>query len=878
MIKNNNLIFKIFIFSLLTIVFLYSIFLFVLPFVLSSKFFVNNINTIIFHTIGINVKSEKFDFVSHPNLDFDLNFDELKVYVKNTEVLKLKNGYLKYDIKKLSFEKIGIDYLYIDEKAIKKVFNKNSSSKSFNFNLDKLPITNIKKAEIWIDNDGINSIFISLSDINLVKKQNAIVCTFEGEIISDLFRNLVNIGKQGYIFIKDNSVYAKNIQILIGVSKLYIDGKIIDSDKNNDFSVNGKDIPICDIKTSLLYFQKLKDSSKKFIENFYDFSGYMDVDIKVKEKGIFGKCIAKKLAAKTVLFDVPIFFKKVDFIFDKDSLQAAEAGILGGEKVYTSFKLSNIAKKNQEVVGNVYANLTNKSVSKYIPYLSLQGYAATSVDYSVKNKKINVNYLLKLKKDSDLHYKNAYLGLIDKNRRLFVKTLKENNTLKILHYDYSFQEGSDISNIILGDGLFIKRNGHLVPSYLTCKTNGFAPVSVTGSFGRYISGGFFNGNLKYDFEKDILTGIFILKDSLYKDFYIEKANVIAESAKMKIVANGEYLNSVFEANLEAENNFINKIHVYNMELFLDKYIFKRGDKHGKINKNHNSIKIPTPPEKLDLDIDNWVIRLNKIKRKKLELNNIIIEGSLKDNIFSFAIPQINFAKGIINANGIYNVKEKTSDVIFTAKNIDSNTVADVIFDLPNQIEGTANATLHAETKDSFDKVKAYATFSLIEGYLPKIGSTEFIIKKSNKFRRPLKFRLSDIINIDMKNMKALSSNLEGSFCFNNDSIYNAKITSSQKYLSLLVEGNYNFDSQKADLRLLGKYNNREMGRVKILFIPLPWIFKFVFKPENTLSQYKNKLKEVPPIEGAPNEQSAFRVKMGGNLNKNDVKVELKSII
>ena len=33
--------------------------------------------------------------------------------------------------------------------------------------------------------------FISLSDINLVKKQNAIFCTFEGEIISDLFRNLL---------------------------------------------------------------------------------------------------------------------------------------------------------------------------------------------------------------------------------------------------------------------------------------------------------------------------------------------------------------------------------------------------------------------------------------------------------------------------------------------------------------------------------------------------------------------------------------------------------------------------------------------------------------------------------------------------------------
>ena len=127
-------------------------------------------------------------------------------------------------------------------------------------------------------------------------------------------------------------------------------------------------------------------------------------------------------------------------------------------------------------------------------------------------------------------------------------------------------------------------------------------------------------------------------------------------------------------------------------------------------------------------------------------------------------------------------------------------------------------------------------------------------------------------------MKALSSNVQGSFCFDNDSIYNAKITSSQKYLSLLVEGDYNFDSQQADLSLFGKYNNQEMGKVKILFVPLSWIFKFVFKPENTIDLYKNKLKEVPPIVAEPQEQSAFRVKMNGNLNKNDVKVELKSII
>ena len=391
--NNKQLILKFTIFCFCSIGILYAVYLFILPPVLSSKLFVNKINSVISHTTGIKVHADKFSFVSYPSLVFDLKFDKLQIYIQETELLNAKDGYLKFDIKNLSLNKINIDYVFINENGLKRIFNKKSAKKSFNFNLKKIPETSIKNAEIWIDKDGINSIFITVSNLKLIQNGENSFCVFEAEIISDLFRNLINVGKKGYLYFQKDSLYAKDLQILIGVSMLNLNGKIIDSNDNNDFSIKGENIPIADIKASLLYFQKLKDSSKKFIENFYDFSGNMDVDVHVKEKGIYGKCIAKKLAAKTVLFDVPIFFKKVDLIFDKDTLQASETGTLGGEKVYTSFKLSNIAKKNQEVVGNVYANLTNKSVSKYVPFLSLQGYATTSVDYCVKNKKINVNYL-----------------------------------------------------------------------------------------------------------------------------------------------------------------------------------------------------------------------------------------------------------------------------------------------------------------------------------------------------------------------------------------------------------------------------------------------------------------------------------------------------
>lgn len=855
---------------------LYSLFLFVLPPVLSSHVFINKINSFISSKTNINVQAEAFRFKSYPNLLFNIKTDKLKISDNDIEILTAKNANIDFDIKQFALEKINVEYIYLNEAGLKNFISNKSEKKSSGFNLKNLPQVSVKLVEIWMDKDSVDSIFITLSDLNIVNNDDKTFCSFEAEIISDLLKNLVNIGKNGYLYIQDNALYANNLQVLVGISKLNIDGKITDFNKNVEFTVKGDNLPISDLKASLLYFQKIKDSSKKFIENFYDFSGDMDVDLLVNQNGVFGKCVAKKLAANTVLFDVPIFFNKVDFIFDKRNVEASSYGLLGGEKVYTSFKLSDIASSNQEVVGYVFSNLTDKVASKYVPDLSIQGVASTSVNYKVKNKKIDVSYLLKLKEGSDIFYKNAYLGLTDKNRRLFAKTLKDGDKLYITHYDYSFQDGSNISNIILGEGLLVKQNGHFNPSYISCRTNGYAPVSVTGSFGRYIDGGYFNGDLKYDFNKNLLTGIFTVIESKYKDFFLEKANVDANPSEMKIIANGTYMNSPFEVELSAQNNFVDKIHVFDMSLFLDEFIINAVKPEKQIKKKV-SFKIPEPPKNLDIDIDNWKIKLNKIKRKRIELTNILIEGSLKDDLFSFAMPHVNFAKGLLCANGVYNVKEHSSDIIFSAENIDSNMVADVIFDLPNQIEGTANATLHAQTRDLLKEVKAYATFSLKEGYLPQIGSTEFMIKKSKKVNKPFRFKLSDIINIDIKNMKALSSNLNGSFCFDNNSIYNAKVTSSQKYLSLLVEGDYNLDTQQADLSLFGKYNNSEISRVKILFIPLSWVMKFVFKPENTLDKYKEKLKEVPSISAKAGEQSAFRVKMNGNLNNNDVKVELKSI-
>ena len=856
---------------------LYGLFLFVLPVILNNQIIINKIEKTILKRTGITAKSDSFKFIAKPDLTVKTEVQKIYLKDKDTELLTAKKLYLTYDLKTLKIKNLNIEYIFINKNGFKNLVNKNKNKKASDFKLKTFPQIKINKAEIWVDNGELNSVFITLANLDIKNSSdNKTYCTFEAEIMSNLLKNLINIGRKGYLYIDDNALYAKDLLVNIGTSDLNINGKIIDDNKQSDFLIQGNDLPINDIETSLLYFQKLKKKDKVFIENFYDFSGLMNVNLQVKETGIYGTCETKNLGAKTTLFNVPAAFPNVIFYFDKKNINAQAKGTLGKEKVYTKFSIHNTATKEQSVEGIVIANLTDKFANNYIPELTITRTVDASVYYTVKNKKIYVDYLLKIPKNSDLRYKHSNLGLTDKDRRLLVNTLKETDKLHIKHYDYSTEDETGIKFILLGEGLLVKKQGHLAPDYLTCRTRNEAPISVIGSLKRYVQGGFFSGDLKYDFNKKLATGIFIIKESNYKNFYVKKAMVDANSKRINISAEGTYKKSPFNCAFEAKNELGDKIRIYKMFLFLDEFIIETSK--NKAKAKNIDIQKEAQEIDIDLDIDEWNIELNKIKRNRIEITNILLNGSLVNNIFKFSMPNANFAKGKLNAKGKYNIKNQDAEIDFTAQNIDSNTASDIIFNLPNQIQGLANASLKAKFKNGFNNVNAKAHFSVKQGFLPQLGSTEFMIKKSRMIKRPLKFKVSDIVNIDMKNMKALSSDIEGNFAIDNYDLKNVKITSSQKYLSMLIEGDYNLKKENGELNLLGKYNKEEVRRVKILFVPLGWILKFAFKPENTYEIYKDKLKEVPKINADKEEESAFRVKVKGDLNKRDIYVELKSII
>ena len=839
--------------GLILIAGLYFTFIFILPVVLNSANVQNKIKAYTCKQTGICVEIKNLKIKTSPFLYLYLTADE----IKTEKEISIKDLYISADLKSLSLNNIEAEHIFIDGNEIQKMLPKKKSGKKSDFNINKLPKVSVKKVEYISDIADFN-----LEDI-VFDGHNA---DFNAEGVLPFLQN--SIKAEGHIEMSKGTLSSRNSKFFLCGAELEITGKLTDKKKRYDLKVMGENLPVDEIEKALLYYQKSQDPAKKFIENFTNYSGKIDMDLNIKNDGIFGQCIAKKLGASAVWFKIPVYFENAVFDFNGDNITSTAYGLLGGEEVKHILDITNLGSHEKEVVGTLTTALHEKF--HYIPDLKILNQADAKITYKIKQKKINVEYSLNLEEGSDLIYKNAYLGLRDKQRYFFFETLKDGNSMYIPQFNYSLISNDDKENIISGNGLLVKENDHMLPQYFTCKTNGYAPVSVTGSFGEYVDGGEFSGDLKYDFRKNKIAGNFELINTKFKNFYVSKVMINSDDENIRLKADGTYSNEKFLCDIEAKNDFGKSILIYKMNMFLNALILQKSE--SDIDFNPKNTEIASRIKDSDITIENWKIKIGKIQKDRIIFDKIELLGSLKDDTFKFSMPELKFAQGILSASGWYNFADYSSDIDFNATDINSNTAADMIFNLPNQVNGIANAKLHLNTSDKLEDIKASADFEIKEGFLPQFGNTEFRIKKS---RKPKKFKVSEITNIDFTGKKELQSDIKGSLYLNNSLVEDINLTSRQKYLSLFLEGNYDTESQYAEINLFGKYNKEAPKGVKILFIPLNWILNAVLRYENSMDLYKEKLEKIPPVDSA--ESTYFRVKFNGELNNKKPKVEFKRI-
>lgn len=410
---------------------IYSLLLFVIPEIINSKSFTGLVEQFVFKKTGIGIFVQNQNFSINSNLRIELKIEKLILNCENKKAAEIDKFKLNADLKKFALDKIYAESVYIDIDSFKPLIGKKKHSYAHkNFNLNKFPDLLIKKLTI----------------------------VYHG----------INMQSDRIVFIKNNS--GETVIQLI-------------------------EIPVNTLLSAVLYFQKSQDPKKKFLENFKEYGGKLSLDLRYKNNVLNGNIRAVDLRAVTVLFEVPLIFQNAEFTISDNVLRSEAAGIFGTEKIEHSLIITDILSSSREVNGSVKSTLSEGMVQKYLPQnIKIKKFVPIKVDYNITNKKVDVRYYLYLPPKADIFYGNAYLGLRKKERRFYARTYKDGDYLYLKNYNYSIINDSVVKNIILGTGLFISQNGHLTPQWITCTTNGFAPVSVTGSFGRYVQGGKFRGN------------------------------------------------------------------------------------------------------------------------------------------------------------------------------------------------------------------------------------------------------------------------------------------------------------------------------------------------------------------------------------------------
>jgi hypothetical protein len=305
-------------------------------------------------------------------------------------------------------------------------------------------------------------------------------------------------------------------------------------------------------------------------------------------------------------------------------------------------------------------------------------------------------------------------------------------------------------------------------------------------------------------------------------------------------------------------------------MFLDKLVLETTPQTNKPKKKIDPNDLSKKVKESEMTINNWELVINEIKRDKFVLNDVKLIGSLKKNIFDFSMKDMKFADGLIHAKGIYDFAKNTSKMTFEAQNINSNKVAEMTLNLKDQIEGIALAKVDIDAKDMFRFLDAHCMFEVKEGFLPKLGDKEFMIKDT-------KYKVSQITNLDLTQKDLMKDDIKGTFDVHNTEIKNINLTTWHELSAIYLEGNYEMEKQYADLQLFWHYSKEAPKGIRIFGIPLSFILKVAFRPEHSKERYQSKLVQIPKIKADDKHSTYYRIQLKGDINNSKTSIILKEI-
>ena len=710
----------------------------------------------------------------------------------------------------------------------------------------------------------------------------------------------------GKFLLKDGDLRADNINAKFYNTTAYMNGKV-----NNLFKK-----PVINMDTSLYKFDLstlngikkstvLPEKYRKIFNAYKDYKGVISSKLSIKNNKIDGNIWLRDISFSHAALDYPFKINSADFNFKNGNMGIHSLNAsFAGTPVFMNGEVNSLLK-NPVYNINFSSKLSKDFVDNYINTnlsypINVKGEILLSSKISGTKNDVTVIPSLKLEEGADISYMGANLGEESSIREIRGEIQKTSNKIFIKNLDYSkyiYNQNNRLYPLpmlnVKGSVSQIKNKPFL--ENIIVKTNNPISANIFNAMLKksLVTGRNVNFNIKISgyFDNPKIQGVTALKNvdiPLYET-HIDDVKIDFSPQYIDIKSQIDYLNSDMNIKAKIKNNNFKKIYIENIDIYskktdLNKLLHALNDISNKPNiqivdsniKNDSSEQFPADLK--NLVIEKGSIKTDKILYKNLPVSNLSSKLSFKNNHFKLEDTSVDIAGGKLSGDFGYDLRKALISVNTNTKGVDANKISEGLLDIKNQIHGSLDGTINITTfgADDLERKKnlnGNLTFSVNNGKMPKLGSIEYLLRAGNLLKSGISgLTLNNITGLLLPVQHGDFDTIKGDMRIKNGVIEDMKIYSKGKNLSILITGNFDLETSKTDLYILGKLSkniNTILGPVgnaslNSFFNLIPGIHLDELKDTEVIKQ----INAIPELSLSSDKFRIFRAKVDGDIYSN----------
>lgn len=644
--------------------------------------------------------------------------------------------------------------------------------------------------------------------------------------------------KSGTITMKNSKVIIDNVLLTLFNSPISIIGNVENIDTVNplyNLKINADNFNIGNLNVS----EKLNfipDNIKNIIAQFTNYQGNAKLQFNINKNKLNGEIAINNLSVKHSNSKIPIMADNFNVHINNDKLFINNFTANSDDiPLYGNLSISNILT-NPYLSGSFTSKITDNFVNNYLPNeyankIKIKGDVNLSVNFNGNINNLNVQPKLTLNPDSDIYYEQTNIGEITEKREFDCDVnITNGNEINIKKFNFikyiTSQNNKTYPMTFATVNGILKKNTQsmFIPKNLHIKTNKSLSAKFLNIFLKqpFFTQGTLNCDIKISSdETNEITKLIgnincrNLNIPLF-DTIVKNIEISGNNEEIDVKLFGFIGNSKAKIKSVLSNNITGKPKIKLLEMYADEIdsnlMLRNFTKtHIAMNKN-NSLK------NLDLSglsIENGILNIKKLKIKELVANDFISNFKItKDGIFTAKNIKLNVGNGSVNGNFNYDLNDTAFGGNFKLNNVDSNYMAEVLFEAKNQIYGNANGNIILNTKgttyeEMIKNLNGKVFFDVIDGRMPKLGSLEYLLRTSNIIKSGItSFSLNNILEILNLVKTGYFTDINGYCKIENGIANDIEIFSQGENLSMYIHGTYDINRTYANLEILGNLSKR----------------------------------------------------------------------